>query len=431
MTQVFLSMSTDVVHNGHINIISKAAELGEVTVGVLTDEAIAKYKRYPLTPFEERSRLIENIKGVSKVVAQDDIDYTKILMDLKPDIVVHGDDWVSGPQAHIRQQVINTLESYGGKLQEFPYTISEAAEAFESKTVERLSMPDNRRARLKNLLAIKKPVTALEAHNGLTGLIVEKTMVPKGNGIAQFYAMWISSLTDSTAKGKPDIELVDNTSRLTTINQIMEVTTKPIILDADSGGLVEHFTFLVQTLERIGVSAVIIEDKIGLKRNSLFGAGVGQQQDSIEHFCEKISAAKAVQKTDDFMVIARCESLILEQGMDDALERTRAYVHAGADGIMIHSRKKDPAEIFEFVEKFRAEFPDVYLVVVPTTFAAVYEEEWAERGVNIVIYANHLIRAAFPAMKNTAETILKNGRCKEANEQIMPIKEVLTLIPEQ
>ena len=281
MTQVFLSMSTDVVHNGHINIISKAAGLGEVTVGVLTDEAIAKYKRYPLTPYEERARLIENIKGVSRVVAQDDIDYTKILTELKPDIVVHGDDWVSGPQAHIRQQVIETLESYGGKLQEFPYTISEAAEAFEAKTVERLSMPDSRRARLKNLLAIKKPVTALEAHNGLTGLIVEKTMVPKGNGIAQFDAMWISSLTDSTAKGKPDIELVDNTSRLETINQIMEVTTKPIILDADSGGLVEHFTFLVQTLERIGVSAVIIEDKIGLKRNSLFGVGVGQQQDSI------------------------------------------------------------------------------------------------------------------------------------------------------
>lgn len=431
MTKVFLSMSTDVVHNGHINIITKAAELGEVTVGVLTDEAVAKYKHFPLTPYEERVRLIENIKGVTKVVPQTDIDYTEILTELKPDIVVHGDDWKTGPQAHIREQVIKTLEELGGKLVEFPYTISEAAEALETKTVERLSMPDNRRARLKKLLEIKKPVTALEAHNGLTGLIVEETKVEKDGGIAQFDAMWISSLTDSTAKGKPDIELVDNTSRLNTIDQIMEVTTKPIILDADSGGLVEHFTFLVSTLERIGVSAVILEDKIGLKRNSLFGAGVGQQQDTIEHFCEKISAGKEVLKTDDFMIIARCESLILEQGMEDALKRTHAYVEAGADGIMIHSRKKDPSEIFEFVEKFRETDPDTYIVVVPTTFNAVTEEEFGKRGVNIVIYANHLIRAAFPAMQEVAQTILKNGRCMEADDMVMPIKQILTLIPER
>ena len=430
MTSVFLSMSTDVVHNGHINIISKAAELGEVTVGILTDEAIAAYKRYPLTPYDERARLVGSIKGVSKVIPQHTVDYTQVLQDLEPEIVVHGDDWVTGPQAHVRQQVINTLATYGGRLKEYPYTVSEAAEAFERHILERLAMPDSRRARLKKLLAIKRPVTAVEAHNGLTALIAEKTQVERDGGIAQFDAMWVSSLTDSTAKGKPDIELVDNTSRLTTIDQIMEVSTKPIILDADSGGLIEHFTFLISTLERVGVSAAIIEDKIGLKRNSLFGVGAGQQQDTIEHFCEKIKAGKAALKTDDFLIIARCESLILEKGMEDAIERCRAYVAAGADGIMIHSRRKDPAEIFEFCEKFRAELPDPYLVVVPTAFSQVTEAEFGRRGVNIVIYANQLIRAAFPAMKATAESILKNGRCMEADKELLSIKDILTLIPE-
>lgn len=429
MKTVFLSMSTDIIHNGHIKIIAKAAALGELTVGVLTDEAVARYKRYPLVRYEERVEIIRSISGVSHVVRQDSIDYEKILMELKPDIVVHGDDWKTGFQAPIRQKVLTLLDTYGGELVEFPYTVNDSMDALEGNARRVLSMPEKRRGRLRELLNWKKPVTILEAHNGITGLIVENTRVEREGEVVQFDGMWVSSLCDSTAKGKPDIELVDNTSRLSTIEEIMEVTTKPIILDGDTGGLVEHFVFFVKTLERIGVSAVIIEDKEGLKKNSLFGTDVTQTQCSISSMCEKISAGKRAQTTHDFMIIARIESLILEQGMEDALNRAFAYVQAGADGIMIHSRKNSPDEIFEFCETFRKSDANTPLVVVPTTFNVVTEREWAEHGVNIVIYANHLIRSAFPAMQKTAEMILLNGRCQEADSQVMPIKQILTLIP--
>ncbi|NBH34059.1 phosphoenolpyruvate mutase [Clostridiaceae bacterium] len=430
MKSVFLSMSTDIIHNGHIKIISQASALGELTIGVLTDEAVAKYKRYPLVHYEERVEIIKNISGVAHVVRQDSIDYEAILMERKPDIVVHGDDWKMGYQAPIRQKVIEVLQRYGGTLVEFPYTMNESIAALEGNARHILAMPERRRKSLRELLQLKKPVTILEAHNGITGLIVENTKVERGGEIVQFDGMWVSSLCDSTAKGKPDIELVDNTSRLNTIEEIMEVTTKPIILDGDTGGLVEHFVFFVKTLERIGVSAVIIEDKKGLKKNSLFGTEAAQTQCSIEEMCEKISAGKHAQTTHDFMIIARIESLILEKGMEDALLRAKAYVQAGADGVMIHSRKKSPDEIFEFCKKFRETDENTPIVVVPTTFNSVTENEFALHGISIVIYANHLIRSAFPAMEATAKSILQNGRCKEADEQVLPIKEILTLIPE-
>lgn len=430
MKKVYLSMSTDIIHNGHIKIISKAAELGEVTVGVLTDEAVAKYKRYPLVKYCERVEIIKNIRGVSHVIKQETLDYEENLMYLKPDIVVHGDDWVSGYQAPIRKKVIEILNRYGGELIEFPYTENESASALELNSRKILSMPEKRRSRLKELLAIKKPLSILEAHNGLTGLIVENTKIERKGEIVQFDGMWISSLCDSTIKGKPDIELVDNTSRLKTIDEIMDVTTKPIILDGDSGGLPEHFSFFVKTLERMGVSAIIIEDKEGLKKNSLFGTEVVQNQCSIQSMCEKIIVGKESITTSDFMIIARIESLILENGMDDAIERAFAYVEAGVDGIMIHSRKKSPDEIFEFCKIFREGNGHTPLVVVPTTFNMVTEEEFAAHGVDIVIYANHLIRSAFPAMQQTAELILKNNRCKDVDEIIMPIKEIINLIPD-
>ena len=291
-------------------------------------------------------------------------------------------------------------------------------------------MPEFRRGRLKKLLGIVPIIKTIEVHNGLTGLIAEKTIVAHDEAIDQFDAMWISSLCDSTAKGKPDIELVDMTSRLQTISDVMEVTTKPVIFDGDTGGMQEHFVYIVRTLERMGVSAIIIEDKIGLKRNSLFGTEACQQQDSIEDFCEKIKAGKRVQLSDDFMIIARIESLILERGMEDALNRAAAYTMAGADGIMIHSRKKVPDEILEFCDRFRKEDKSTPIVVVPSSFNSVTEEELIQHGVNIVIYANQLTRAAFPAMKNAAESILKNHRALEIDGKLLPIHDIISLIDE-
>lgn len=429
MKKVYLCMSTDIIQTGHINVIEKAAELGEVTVGVLCDECVAMYEKYPILPLEERMKIIRNIKGVSHVVVQDDIYYDKILKEMKPDIVVHGDNWKKGYQKDVRERVIKMLAEWGGELVEIPYYKSPNLNLFERAMMECRGVPEVRRQILRRQIASGEIVKVMVAYDGLSALLVEKTSIEKDGEKRQFDAIWVSSLCDSTAKGKPDIELVDLTSRVSSLNDMMEVTTKPIIFDADTGGLIEHFVYNIKTLERIGVSAVIIEDKIGLKRNSLFGNDVEQHQDSIEHFCMKIREGKKALTSSTFMLIARIESLILEQGVEDALERARAYVAAGADGIMIHSRAETPDEIFAFVDAFRAEDKDTAIVVVPTTFNKVREDEFKEHGVNIVIYANHMLRAAFPAMKKVVTSVLENERCYEASQDCMSIKEILTLVP--
>ncbi|MBR1739690.1 MAG: phosphoenolpyruvate mutase [Ruminococcus sp.] len=428
--KVYMTFSTDIIHGGHIAIIKKAQRLGKLMIGVLSDEAVAGYKRFPLVPASERKVMFENIAGVYKVVYQETLSYRENLEKYKPDIVVHGDDWVTGFQKPVRDEVVSILSSYGGQLVEFPYSSDEKYKELQARSRAELSMPDIRRGRLRKALAMKGTINALEAHSGLTGLIVENTVVYENGGARQFDAMWVSSLCDSTAKGKPDIELVDMTSRFRTIDDIMEVTTKPLIFDGDTGGLTEHFVYTVRTLERMGVSMVIIEDKTGLKKNSLFGTEVEQTQAAIPEFCEKIRAGKKAQKTKDFMICARIESLILERGMEDALERAFAFAGAGADAIMIHSRRKDPSEIFEFVERFRAEDPTTPIVVVPTSFNTVTEEEFKARGVNIVIYANQLTRTGFPAMQNAAKMILEHHRAKECDDVCMPFKDIIRLIPE-
>jgi phosphoenolpyruvate mutase len=429
--KVYMGFSTDVLHGGHMAIIQKAASLGELTIGMLSDEAIVSFKRFPILNYTERVKLVEAIKGVHTVVQQATLSYAENLRKYKPDIVVHGDNWKSGPQKAIRDEVIEILKEYGGELVETAYADNPAYEAFEAEQRKILSMPDQRRGRLKKLLEMKPLVSIMEAHSGITGLIVEKTIVTEEGKTHQFDGMWSSSLCDSTSKGKPDIELLDMSTRFKTLDEIMDVTTKPIIVDGDTGGQTEHFVYNIRTMERMGVSAVIIEDKTGLKKNSLFGTDVEQTQDSIENFSAKLKAGRAALKSNDFLLIARIESLILDKGMEDALERAFAFTKAGAHGIMIHSRKKDPSEIFEFCDKFRAIDKTSPLVVVPTSFNSVTEEEFAARGVNIVIYANQFTRSGFPAMKHVAETILSTHRAKEADDLCMSIKEILTLIPEE
>ena len=428
---VYMCFSADMLHSGHIAIIKKAAKLGKLTIGVLSDEAVASYKRFPLMPFEERKSLFESIGGVQRVVEQKTLSYADVLRALRPTYVVHGDDWRVGFQKSIRDEVVSVLAEYGGQLVEFPYARDQKYDEVERLSRAQLAMPDYRRGRLKKLIGMKGCVTAIEAHSGITGLIAEKTTVLQDGKTYQFDAMWLSSLCDSTAKGKPDIELVDMTSRFRTIEDIMEVTTKPIIFDGDTGGLTEHFVYTVRSLERMGVSMVIIEDKTGLKKNSLFGTEVEQTQDSIENFCEKIRAGKRAQKTPDFMICARIESLILERGMDDALTRAFAFRDAGADAIMMHSRKKDPAEIFEFLRLFREKDKITPIVLVPTSYNTVYEDEFKAAGANVIIYANQLTRTGFPAMQNAARMILENHRAKECDDICMPIKDIITLIPEE
>lgn len=429
MKKVYVGMSVDLVHPGHLNILNKAAELGQVTVGVLTDSAIASYKRLPYMDYEQRADIVSNLKAVFEVIPQSTLDYSENLKALKPDYVVHGDDWKDGVQQKTRQIVIDTLAEWGGELVEIPYTQGISSTALNKAVKELGTTPQIRLSSLRRLLNAKPLVRFLDIHNALSGLIIEHTKLELDGVSREFDGMWGSSLTDSTAKGKPDIEAVDVSSRMSTLSEVLEVTTKPIIYDADTGGQTEHFKFTVRTLERLGVSAVIIEDKTGLKKNSLFGNEVAQTQDSIENFADKIASAKKAQVTYDFMVIARIESLILEAGMDDAIIRAKAFLEAGADGIMIHSRRKDPAEILEFCRQY-AEIPNrKTLVVVPSSYNSITEDELEKAGANVVIYANQLLRSAFPAMQSTAQSILKHSRSLECDESMLSIKEILNLIP--
>ncbi len=430
MKTVYTCFCTDVIHAGHLNIIEEAHKRGKVIVGCLSDEALIRYNKFPTVSLEERMRLYRGIDGVEEVVIQNDMMYDDVIENIRPDIVVHGDNWKEGPEKAIRDHVASLLAVTGGELVDIPYTYDEEVKKIDLQLREKLSMPEFRRRRLRQLIKMTPVVKVMEAHSGLTGLIVEKTVVEHEERLDQFDAMWVSSLCDSTAKGKPDIELVDMTSRFRTIDDIMEVTTKPIIFDGDTGGLTEHFVYTVRSLERMGVSAVIIEDKKGLKKNSLFGTEVEQTQATAEEFCAKIEAGKNARLTDDFMIIARIESLILEKGMEDALSRASSYVAAGADGIMIHSRRKEPDEIIEFCDRFREYDKDTPIVVVPSSFNTITEQELASHGVNIVIYANQLTRAAFPAMQKTAEDILRYHRAKEVDDRLMPIKNIITLIDE-
>lgn len=427
---VYVGMSADLIHPGHINVLERAAELGSVTVGLLTDSAIASYKRLPHMTFDQRRIVVENLKAVDRVVPQETLDYVPNLESLKPDIVVHGDDWQTGVQRATRQRVIDALAQWDGRLVEVAYTEGISSTQLNASVKQIGTTPSVRLSRLRRLLDSKDIVRIMEAHSGLSGLVVENTTANRDGRSVEFDGMWSSSLTDSTSRGKPDIEAVDISSRLQMINEIFEVTTKPLIFDGDTGGKPEHFSFTVRSLERLGVSAVIIEDKEGLKRNSLFGTDVEQTQSSIDDFSERLKIGKLAQITDDFMVIARIESLILEAGMGDAVERAEAYIEAGADAIMIHSRQKSPDEVFEFCDHASRFAKQVPIVAVPTSYHQVSEQELADRGVNVVIYANHMLRSAYPQMNKVARTVLENGRALEADPYLASINEVLTIIPE-
>ena len=422
-------MSADVFHHGHINIISEARKYGDVVVGLLNDKAVADHKRLPYLSWENRKKIIENIKGVVEVFEQKEWGYAPSILKYKPDYMVHGTDWLEGPMAPYRELAIKALDTYGGKLIEVEYTkgVSSTELSLKEKIIG--TTPDIRKATLRRLLDAKNIVRIMEAHNPLSALILENLNINKNGKSHYFDGFWSSSLTDSTSQGKPDIEALEINNRLNNINNIFDVTTKPLIMDADTGGKIEHFELNVRSMERLGISAVIIEDKKGLKKNSLFGNEVKQEQETKEYFSEKIIAGRSSRVSDNFMVIARIESLILEKGIVDAIERANAYVNAGVDGIMIHSRKKTPDEIFEFSKIFRQQHKSVPLVSVPSTYNSVTEEELAKNGFNIVIYANQMLRAAYPAMYKVAESILKNGRSLEVDKDLIKIKKILELIP--
>ncbi len=427
--RVYIGMTVDIMHHGHVNVIMKAREYGDVMVGLLTDAAVANHKRLPFLTWEHRKQIIENISGVVEVVPQEEWDYAPNLRKFKPEFMVHGTDWLEGPLAPYRERAMAALAEYSGQLIEVPYTHGITSSALAQQLLGLGTTPDIRRQMLKRLLAAKPLSRFIEAHNPISALIAEHARIEADGKVREFDGFWSSSLTDSTARGKPDIEALEINSRLSNINNIFDVVNKPLVMDADTGGKVEHFELNVRSMERLGISAAIIEDKTGLKKNSLFGNEVAQSQEDVTAFCEKIQAGRAARVSDDFMIIARIESLILDKGMDDALLRARAYAEAGVDGIMIHSRKKAPDEVFAFAKSFRRDFASLPLVSVPTSYNVVFEKELAAHGFNIVIYANHLLRAAYPAMQRVAQEILRNERSLEVDADLMSVKDILELIP--
>lgn len=426
--RVYVAMSADVVHEGHIQLLQRASELGRVTVGLLTDGAIALYKRLPLFPFDQRKSVVGSISFVAEVIPQETLDYRPNLRSLKPDIVVHGDDWREGIQKETRRQVLDVLKEWGGELVEFPYTQGISSTAAQHQLKKNGVSSLERQSTFRHLLHAKDMVRVMEVHSPLSALIVEQSRLVKHGVLRQFDAMWASSLTDSTVRGKPDIEVVDTTSRLQTINEIFEVTQKPLIYDADTGGLVEHFEHTVRSLERLGVSAAIVEDKQGLKKNSLLDGNVLHEQAPIEEFCRKISRGKQAQSGENFMIVARLESLILGVGMEDALRRACAYVEAGADGVLIHSKNKNGAEVLDFGMRFRGMGYKQPLFAVPTTYNQVSERQLRDAGFSVVIYANHLLRSAYPAMQRAAELILEHERAFEAESVCCPLGHLLTVV---
>ena len=427
--KVYLGLTADIIHPGIINIINEGAKHGQLIIGLLTDSAIVSHKRLPYLTYEQRKQVVENIKGVSEVVPQEDWSYIPNLKKLKPDFIIHGDDWQRGSLSKSREEVIEVMKEWGGEVIEVPYTKGINSSALASNMHSIGTTPEIRMKTLRRLIEAKPIVRIMEAHSGLSGLIIENLEVQKDDGVHRYDGMWSSSLTDSTSKGKPDIEAVDLTTRLQGLTDILECTTKPIIYDGDTGGKTEHFVFTVRTLERNGVSAIIIEDKVGLKKNSLFGTEAKQELADVEDFCHKISEGKKAQVTKDFMIIARLESLIAGHSVDEALERAFAYVKAGADGVMIHSKEKHGNDIKEFCERFRKEYEKVPIVLVPTTYNQFTEKELASWGANIIIYANHMLRASYPAMLKAAQTILEAERSLEVNDMCLSIKQILELIP--
>jgi len=426
---VYVALSVDVLHHGHINLINHAKKYGKVIAGLLTDSAISSKKRLPLLNFNQRKKILENISGISKVVAQNEWEYSKNILKIKPNYMIHGDDWKFGNDKNLRNGTIKALKKIGGKLIEIPHTKNISSHSLKERMHMESTIPSNRQAILKRLLEAKNICRFLEAHSPLSAIIAEQVFYKNKNGKKiEFDGFWSSSLTDSTLKGKPDIEVLDINQRLTNINDIFDVTTKPLIIDIDTGGKIEHLEINLKTIERSGASAVIMEDKKGLKKNSLFGNTVKQEQESINEFTKKISAGKKA-TNNKLMIIARIESLILGKPLNDAILRAKKYVEAGADGIMIHSKDKNPKKILKFAEIFRKKFTDVPLIAVPSSYNSAKDKQLEDAGFNIVIYANHMLRASYPAMQKVALEILKNGRTYESEKSIMSISDILELIP--
>jgi len=282
---------------------------------------------------------------------------------------------------------------------------------------------------LKKLIEEKGFVRLIEVHNGLSALIAQMCSVKKEENVIEYDGFWESSFTDSASKGIPDAEIVGYDSRLVTIDEILNVTSKPMIIDGDTGGSAAQFEYLVRKLGRLGVSGIIIEDKMFPKRNSL-DKDAKQILEDPEVFSQKIQRGQEVKLGEDFFIIARIESLIAGRSLNDAVSRARQYIIAGADGIMIHSKKDTPNDILSFASEYEKICIELkrrpILVCVPTTYNLITDKELHDHGFNVIIHANQMLRAAHKSMKKVSEVMLRNDRGFEAEALCSPVSEVFS-----
>ena len=426
---IYLGLTADLIHAGHINIINEALKYGQLLIGLITDQAISKEKRLPLLSYFDRKALLLNIKGVKDIVPQEDWDYSINLQKYKPDFFIHGDDWNTSEYKIIKNNCINVLSAYGGKLIEIAHTPNINSDLVVDKIRKLKNVSSLRQNTLKRLLQSKSFIKIIEVHSPMSAMIIDNLKINNERGSNFFDGFWSSSLSDSTLFGRPDIESLDIASRLNMINNIFHATTKPLVMDIDTGGLLEHLEINIKTIEQAGVSAVVIEDKKGLKKNSLFGNEVIQHQEDVKVFQEKIKLINTIKVNDNFLCIARIESLILDKGLEDALHRASSYVDAGADMVLIHSRKKTPDEVFLFANEFKRDHPNIPLACIPTSFYTVTEGLLQDKGFNLSIYANHLIRASYKHMEKIAKSILTYQTSQYIEEDIESVKDILNLIP--
>jgi phosphoenolpyruvate mutase len=424
---VYVPLAADILNEGHLNILKIASNYGKVIVGLLTDAAIIQYKNLPFFDYDQRFKIVSNLKLVDEVVPQDNWNYRLILNSIKPDFFVHGDDWKTGIQAKIRLEVIRELKKWDGKLIEPKYSKNISRISQKNKILHLGVTPDQRKLQLKRLLKVKKFIRIMESHSALSSLIIENVNINKNRKLLQFDGIWSSSLTDSALRGKPDNQSVDYSQRINFLNETIDTSLKPVIFDGDNGGRLEHLTYLVKNLEKIGVSALVLEDKKGLKINSLFKDQAKSFQESAEQFSKKIKIAINSRISKDFMIVARIESLILGKSLKDAINRAEKYSKAGADAILIHSNKNHPTEIFNFAKVFKRSKFFKPMIAIPSTYSKTYEKELVNNGFKIVIYANHLLRASYKAMYETAEKILINQRAFESEKKITPINNIISL----
>jgi len=419
---VYVGMVGDMLHVGHINILKTAARLGRVTVGVLTDRAVVGYKRLPLLAFEDRVRVVESIADVAAVVPQKTLSYVENLRALRPDYVVHGDDWRYGDQvSRARAEVIATLGEWGGELVEVAYTKGISSTAIHRSGAADALFSGTRQGRLRRLLAAKPTLRIVEAHSGLSAKIAAEVRGP--DGATGFDAVWQSGLTDAIHRGKSDGGAVDRGRRLQAVEEILDAGPLPLIYDGRAAGRPETVFDLTRALDKAGVSALCLGDRSDPDRT-------GPEMSPAETVAQ-IEAVRAACPTGAVMAISRIVVAAPGNGgsgaLDRALDRALALLEAGSDAVMFDSAADTAEPILDIAARLRRQRRDVPLFAAQSDRWGAPIHRFENAGIDAVVYETHLLRATVAPMRRAATALLAEGTGPAPD--LTPLPELRGLFP--